>query len=59
MEHNVIACLDNIPLIQIQWSAYLQCLSGSMAAWENRNQRYHGHQTLSHWMAEKARAAYA
>ncbi|KAF8494505.1 hypothetical protein JB92DRAFT_2996373 [Gautieria morchelliformis] len=68
MEHNVIACLDDIPLIQIQRyanqsarfiSAYSQGLSGSMAAWANQNQRYHGHQALPPWMAEKAKAAYA
>ncbi|KAF8478859.1 hypothetical protein JB92DRAFT_2877014 [Gautieria morchelliformis] len=55
MEHNVIACLDDIPLIQIQRyanqsaifiSAYSQGFSGSMAAWANQNQRYHGQQTL-------------
>ncbi|KAF8497335.1 hypothetical protein JB92DRAFT_2987324 [Gautieria morchelliformis] len=55
MECNVIACFDDIPLIKIQHyanqsaifiSAYSQGFSGSMAAWANQNQRYHGHQTL-------------
>ncbi|KAF8468757.1 hypothetical protein JB92DRAFT_2772905, partial [Gautieria morchelliformis] len=68
MECNMIACLDDSPLIQFQChanqsvrfiSAYSQGLSGSMAAWANRNQRYHGHQTLPPLMAEKAKAAYA
>ncbi|KAF8510239.1 hypothetical protein JB92DRAFT_2941115 [Gautieria morchelliformis] len=68
MEHNVISCLDTIPLMQIQCyanqsarfiSAYSQGLSGSMAVWENQNRRYHGHQTLPPWMAGKAKAAYA
>ncbi|KAF8511078.1 hypothetical protein JB92DRAFT_2936094 [Gautieria morchelliformis] len=67
MEHNVIACFDDIPLVQIQCyanrsarfiSAYSQGLSGS-TAWVNQKQRYHGHQTLPPWMAEKAKAAYA
>ncbi|KAF8460547.1 hypothetical protein JB92DRAFT_2778821, partial [Gautieria morchelliformis] len=44
MECNVIACLDDIPLIQIHSyanqsarfiSPYSQGLSGSMAAWAN------------------------
>ncbi|KAF8525663.1 hypothetical protein JB92DRAFT_2875619 [Gautieria morchelliformis] len=65
---NVIACLDDIPLVQIQHyasqsarfiSAYSQEISGSMAAWANQNRRYHGHQTLLPWMVEKAKAAYA
>ncbi|KAF8478313.1 hypothetical protein JB92DRAFT_2998079 [Gautieria morchelliformis] len=56
MERNVIACLDDIPLIKIQHyanqsaifiSAYSQGFSGPMAAWANQNQRYHGHQTLN------------
>ncbi|KAF8508690.1 hypothetical protein JB92DRAFT_2951506 [Gautieria morchelliformis] len=54
MERNVIACLDDIPLIKIQHyanqsaifiSAYSQGFSGPMAAWANQNQRDHGHQT--------------
>ncbi|KAF8487968.1 hypothetical protein JB92DRAFT_2758078, partial [Gautieria morchelliformis] len=65
MERNVIACLDDIPLSQIQRyanqsaifiSAYSQGFSGSMAAWANRNQRYHGHQTLD---GSESKAAYA
>ncbi|KAF8496074.1 hypothetical protein JB92DRAFT_2991712 [Gautieria morchelliformis] len=56
MVHNVIACLDDIPLVQIQHyanqsarfiSAYSQEISGSMAAWANQNQRYHGYQTFT------------
>ncbi|KAF8486555.1 hypothetical protein JB92DRAFT_2914548 [Gautieria morchelliformis] len=37
-------------------SAYSQGFSGSMAAWANRNQRYHGHQTLD---GSESKAAYA
>ncbi|KAF8516798.1 hypothetical protein JB92DRAFT_2909284 [Gautieria morchelliformis] len=57
--------LNNIPLMQIQHyanqssrfiSAYSQGISGSMAAWENQNWRYHG---LPPWMSKKAKAAYA
>ncbi|KAG1781310.1 hypothetical protein EV702DRAFT_952436, partial [Suillus placidus] len=50
MERNVIACLDDVPLLQIKRyanrsarfiSAYSQGLTGAQAAWANR--KYHGH----------------
>jgi len=53
MEKKVIACLDDIPLLQIRRyanrsarfiHAYAQGLSGSQAAWANR--RFHSHRTL-------------
>ncbi|KAG0693765.1 hypothetical protein DFH29DRAFT_985417 [Suillus ampliporus] len=53
MERNVIECLDDVPLLQIQRyenqsvhfiSAYVQGLTGGEAAWANH--QYHGHCTL-------------
>ncbi|KAI0244995.1 hypothetical protein BJV78DRAFT_1142701 [Lactifluus subvellereus] len=53
MEKIVIACLDDIPLLQIRryanWSArfisaYAEGLSGVQAVWANR--KYHGHRKL-------------
>ncbi|KZP16011.1 hypothetical protein FIBSPDRAFT_749359 [Athelia psychrophila] len=53
MEKNVIACLDDVPLLQIHRfanrsarfiSGYAQGLTGAEAVWANR--KYHGHRTL-------------
>lgn len=53
MEKKVVACLDDIPLLQIQRfanrsarfiDAYNARLSGTEAMWANR--KYHGHRTL-------------
>ncbi|KAG1794513.1 hypothetical protein EV424DRAFT_1449968 [Suillus variegatus] len=53
MERNVLSCLDDVPLLQIQRyanrsvcfiSTYVQGLTGGEAAWANR--QYHGHRTL-------------
>ncbi|KAF8150577.1 hypothetical protein B0H34DRAFT_801519 [Crassisporium funariophilum] len=53
MEKNVVACLDEIPQLQILRyvnhsarfiNAYAQGLSGPEAAWANK--KYHGHRTL-------------
>ncbi|KAJ6580256.1 hypothetical protein B0H10DRAFT_1834923, partial [Mycena sp. CBHHK59/15] len=64
MEQNMLACLDAVPLSQIRRfanrsarfvSAYDQGLSGSEAAWINKD--YHGHRTLPSVMAAMARAA--
>ncbi|KAG2047507.1 hypothetical protein BDR06DRAFT_985144 [Suillus hirtellus] len=64
MEQNVIECLDDVPLLQIQRyanqsthfiSAYAQGLTGSEAAWANR--QYHGHHTLPPSMILKVKEA--
>ncbi|KIJ50097.1 hypothetical protein M422DRAFT_245900 [Sphaerobolus stellatus SS14] len=62
MEKNVIACLDDVPLLQIRCyanrsarfiSAYSQGLNGAEAVWANK--KYHSHRTLPPWMVEEAK----
>ncbi|KAJ6578569.1 hypothetical protein B0H19DRAFT_930936 [Mycena capillaripes] len=64
MRANVVKCLDDVPLLQIQRyanrsarfiHAYTEGLSGAQVAWGNR--RYHGHRTLPPEMLRKAREA--
>ncbi|KAF8233946.1 hypothetical protein L208DRAFT_1264613 [Tricholoma matsutake] len=53
MEKNVLASLDDVPLLQIHWCvsffsfyphSYAQGLLGAQAVWANK--KYHGHHTL-------------
>ncbi|KAF8218720.1 hypothetical protein L208DRAFT_1348134, partial [Tricholoma matsutake] len=64
MEKNMLACLDDVPLLQMRQygncsahfiSAYDQGLSGAEAAWANH--KYHGHWTLPPVMAASAQCA--
>ncbi|KIJ28737.1 hypothetical protein M422DRAFT_189388 [Sphaerobolus stellatus SS14] len=61
MENNVLACLDQVPQIQILRyanrsarfiSAYSQGLTGAQAVWANK--KYHGHRTLPPEMVKQA-----
>ncbi|KIJ42627.1 hypothetical protein M422DRAFT_254072 [Sphaerobolus stellatus SS14] len=61
MEQNMIACLDDIPQLQILRyanrsarfiAAYSQGLSGAQAVWANH--KYHGHRTLPSEMVREA-----
>ncbi|TDL16724.1 hypothetical protein BD410DRAFT_816653 [Rickenella mellea] len=64
MQKNIVACLDDVPPLQIHryanrsarfMDAYAKGLSGSQAAWATK--RYHGHRVLPNTIMEELEKA--